>query len=50
MSQIRDWLFIGNYAQTIDLQVLNRDGITAILQLAEKVKHPNIETLYLKNG
>ena len=48
MSQIREWLFIGNYAQTIDLQVLNRDGITAILQLAEKVTHPNIETLYLK--
>lgn len=47
MYQIRDWLFIGKYSQTRQLSLLNEVGITAMLQLADHIPQPDIETLYL---
>jgi protein-tyrosine phosphatase len=47
MDQIRPWLFIGAYRDTIDLAYLQWKSIGAVLQLAEKVEQPNIVSLYL---
>lgn len=47
MHFIRDWLYIGKYAQTRRLDLLNQVGITAMLQLADYVPQPKIETLFL---
>jgi len=47
MYQIRDWLFIGKYSQTRQLALLQEVGITAMLQLADYVPQPEIETLFL---
>ena len=47
MNQIRPWLYIGRYRETTNSALLHAYGIGAMLQLAEAVKHPNIETLYL---
>ena len=47
MHKIREWLYIGKYSQTRDLDYLNLVGITAMLQLAEHVPQPDIDTLYL---
>lgn len=47
MYFIRDWLYIGKYAQTRRLNLLNQVGITSMLQLADYVPQPHIETLFL---
>ena len=47
MDQIRSWLFIGAYRDTLNKSYLDLKSIQAILQLAEKVEQPNIVTLYL---
>jgi protein-tyrosine phosphatase len=47
MDQIRAWLFIGAYRDTINTSYLALKSIQAMLQLAEKVEQPNIVSLYL---
>src|SRR5687767_10123892 len=47
MDQIRPWLFIGAYRDTINLAYLQWKSIGAMLQLAEKVEQPNIVSFYL---
>ena len=47
MDEIRSWLFIGSYRDTLNRSYLNLKNIRAMLQLAEKVEHPNIISLYL---
>jgi hypothetical protein len=47
MQQIREWLYIGKYAETRRLDYLQSAGISAMLQLADYVSQPDIETLYL---
>ncbi len=47
MIKIREWLYQGKYRDTIDLELLQKHNIQAILHLAENVQHPNIETLYI---
>ena len=47
MDQIRPWLFIGGYRDTIHLAYLQWKSISAMLQRAEKVEQPNIFSLYL---
>jgi protein-tyrosine phosphatase len=47
MFQIRDWLFIGKYADTTDLDWLQSHHIGAMLLLAERVEHPDIISYYL---
>ena len=48
MNKIRDWLYIGKYSQTRNLEMLENNGITAMLLLAEEVNHPDIESLFLQ--
>lgn len=47
MDQIRPWLFIGKYRETLDYHFLRSHGITAMLLLAELVEHDAITSLYL---
>jgi len=47
MDQIRPWLFIGAYRDTINRSYLECKSISAMLQLAEQVEQPNIASLYL---
>lgn len=47
MDQIRPWLFIGAYRDTLNRSYLDFKFIQAMLQLAEKVEQPNIVSLYL---
>lgn len=47
MDQIRPWLFIGAYRDTMNKSYLDFKSIRAMLQLAEKVEQPNIVSLYL---
>ena len=47
MLEVRDWLYQGKYSDTINLPLLQRHHIKAILHLAEDVRQPDIETLYI---
>lgn len=47
MDQIRPWLFIGAYRDTINKTYLDFKSIRAMLQLAEPVEQPEIVSLYL---
>ncbi|HEU0292948.1 MAG TPA: dual specificity protein phosphatase [Anaerolineales bacterium] len=47
MDQIRPWLFIGAYRDTLNKSYLDFRSIGAMLQLAERVEQPNIVSLYL---
>lgn len=47
MQQIRPWLMIGKYSETLNAALLERARIRAMLQLAERVEQAGIETLYL---
>ncbi len=47
MHRIRDWLYVGKYAETTNLSYLRSYGIGAMLQLADRVEQPGIESLYL---
>ena len=47
MDEIRPWLFIGKYRDTLDKDYLDFHSIKAMLQLAEKVEQPGINVLFL---
>ena len=47
MNQIRPWLYIGNYRDTIDHALLADEGITAILQLAAYPIYPDSVNMFL---
>ena len=47
MNFIRNWLYIGKYRDTLDATLLAAHKIGAMLQLAEAVRQPDIESLYL---
>jgi protein-tyrosine phosphatase len=47
VDQIRPWLFIGSYRDTLNKAYLDFRSIQAMLQLAEKVEQPDIISLYL---
>ncbi|MCL4876708.1 MAG: dual specificity protein phosphatase family protein [Anaerolineae bacterium] len=47
LNRINDWLSIGNYRVTMDVGLLLKHNVGAILELAERVEHAGIITLYL---
>lgn len=47
MDEIRPWLFIGRFRETLQISYLRSKSIQAMLQLAEKVDQPGITSLYL---
>jgi protein-tyrosine phosphatase len=47
MNEIRPWLYIGKYRETLDSYLLGLHRIDAMLQLAEAVKQPGIVSLFL---
>ncbi len=47
MDQIRPWLFIGAYRDTLNKNYIEFKLIQVMLQLAERVEQPGIVTLYL---
>lgn len=47
MYKIRDWLYVGKFAETRRRELLEGTGITAMLLLAQEITHPNIESLYV---
>ncbi len=47
MQQVRPWLFIGKYTDTLNRDLLERSKIRAILELADPVEHGGITSLYL---
>jgi len=47
MDQIRPWLFIGKYHDTLQHDYLHSKSIQATLQLAVKLEQPGITSLYL---
>jgi len=47
MHQVRPWLFIGKYSETLNHDLLERSKIRAVLELAEPVEYDDITTLYL---
>lgn len=48
MDEIRPWLYIGKYRDTIDRSNLNRQSIQGMLQFAEPVEQSGIVSLYLR--
>ncbi|MFN8413962.1 MAG: dual specificity protein phosphatase [Anaerolineales bacterium] len=47
MDEIRPWLYIGKYRDTLDKHQLDTESIQAMLQMAEPVKQDGINSLYL---
>lgn len=47
MYVIRPWLFLGKHQETRYLPLLQTQGVEAMLQFAEKVEYPTIQSLYL---
>jgi protein-tyrosine phosphatase len=47
MDQIRPWLYIGRYRDTLNKSYLDHKSIRAMLLLAEKVEQQGIVSLYL---
>ena len=47
MDEIRPWLYIGKFRDTLDKKYLDLNLIKSMLQLADPVKQPNINSLYL---
>lgn len=47
MDSLCDWLYIGKYRETLDAIILRQYAIEAMLQLAEAVAQPGVESLYL---
>ena len=47
MDEIRPWLFIGAYRDTLNKSYLDFKNIQAMLQLAQRVEQPDIVSLYL---
>ena len=48
MDRVRPWLYIGKYSDTLNVRLLSRHNIKAMLQLAELVEHPDITSFYLE--
>jgi hypothetical protein len=48
MDEIRRWLYIGKYRDTLNKAYLGSRNIRAMLQLAEKVEQQDITSLYLQ--
>ena len=47
MNAIRKWLYLGKYRDTLEITSLSNHNIGAMLQLAEAIQYPAIESLYL---
>lgn len=47
MNQIRPWLYVGKYRETLDFRLLKSCRITAMLLLAELVEHDGMISYYL---
>jgi hypothetical protein len=47
MQQVRPWLFVGRYSETLSRDLLERCKIRAMLQLAAPVEQAGITALYL---
>jgi protein-tyrosine phosphatase len=47
MDEIRPWLYIGKYRDTLDKNYLNFKSIKAMLQLADLVEQKEINSLFL---
>jgi len=47
MDEIRPWLYIGKYRETLQVSYLRSKSIQAMLQLADNVEHLGITSLYL---
>ena len=47
MFIVRPWLYIGKYRETLNGHLLSANGIEAMLQLADLVDQPGINSLYL---
>jgi protein-tyrosine phosphatase len=47
MNAIRPGLYVGKFSETLDTTLLAAHEIGAMLQLAEAVNHPGIESLFL---
>jgi hypothetical protein len=47
MQQVRTWLFVGKYTETLNADALERCKIGAMLLLAAPVEHQGIRSLYL---
>ena len=47
MDEIRHWLYIGKYRETLDKSYLDFKSIKAMLQLADRVEQKGINTLFL---
>jgi protein-tyrosine phosphatase len=48
VQQIRDWLYIGKYRDTIYRQAVDTAGITAMLQLAAEVPYKDLSICYIE--
>ena len=47
MDEIRSWLYIGKYRDTLDKSYLDFKSIKAMLQLADRVEQKGINSLFL---
>src|SRR5215212_4970879 len=47
MQQVRPWLFIGKYSETLNRDLLERSKIRSMLLLAAPVEQQGITALYL---
>ena len=47
MNEIRPWLYIGDYNDTQNKNLLDRNSIQSVLQLSAPVKLPGINLLYI---
>jgi len=47
MDEIRPWLYIGKYRDTLDKNYLDFNSIKAMLQLADRVEQKGINSLFL---
>ena len=47
MDEIRPWLYIGKYRDTLDKNYLDSKSIKAMLQLADRVDQAGIKSLFL---
>ena len=48
MDEIRPWLFIGGFRDTLDKAYLDRKLIRSMLQIAEPIQHEGINSLFLQ--
>lgn len=47
MNRIKDWLYVGNYQDSINLSQLNKAGVRVVLQLAQRLPKSDLRHLYL---